>query len=448
MSKGAGPSSLSLPFLTLPDPLESGEGALDPLGMATIGDRLADWLLPGMTARMSRPRFLTAIAVSAAVCDGLEDQIGSDGITPAYLVFEWLVVEAFVREATAADVRGTPGTLKVAQARKTGIPLSAKAYLKTPSVFGFHGIYKRLARHVGIIDEDFRLGDSGYSLLKIWEREQGVEGFLDSALSRTSATGTRQVLRSAVERGLEVAYTDRSGGWQGWEFLARHLAPASVGKREATFIRTLLTGVKGETRGEIIQLVGDAAKLNSADEVSEAVLVDGLLGRCSQELGRRFRTVIAYEELCRIVEDAFDWLRYLSTHAGARTIGVKEFAAVAEIGQAASILPGRLQSAERALDGAPLDAQHEFAKVAEYVDGVTCPEDLYHAVLHRHADVQQSKPPEGKRQWFEYAADGSVLLRLPYRLHEQPSTERDWWGRPYRLDAVRSFCDDLGWETA
>src|SRR5437899_2268241 len=77
----------SLPFLTLPDPPQSGEGALDPLGMATIGDRLADWVLPGMTARMSRPRFLTAIAVSAVVCDGLEETVAADGMTPAYLVF-------------------------------------------------------------------------------------------------------------------------------------------------------------------------------------------------------------------------------------------------------------------------------------------------------------------------------------------------------------------------
>ena len=58
-----------LPFLTLPDPVTTGEGALDPLGLSTIGERLADQVLPGLRARMSRPRFLTAIAVSAAVCE-------------------------------------------------------------------------------------------------------------------------------------------------------------------------------------------------------------------------------------------------------------------------------------------------------------------------------------------------------------------------------------------
>ena len=110
----------SLPFLTLPDPLVSGEGALDPLGLAMVGDRLADQILPGLRARMSRPRFLTAIAVSAAVCDGLEDRLAADGITPDYLVFEWLVVEAFVREGDREKTLRTPGTQKAQEVRDSG----------------------------------------------------------------------------------------------------------------------------------------------------------------------------------------------------------------------------------------------------------------------------------------------------------------------------------------
>jgi hypothetical protein len=56
-----------LPFLTLPDPVTTGEGALDPLGLSTLGDRLAEQVLPGLRARMARPRFLTAIAVAVGV---------------------------------------------------------------------------------------------------------------------------------------------------------------------------------------------------------------------------------------------------------------------------------------------------------------------------------------------------------------------------------------------
>jgi hypothetical protein len=134
-----------LPFLTLPDPEIETEGALDPLGLSAIGDRLADEILPGLRARMSRPRFLTAIAVSAAVCDGLEDKVADDHVTPAYLVFEWLLVEGFVRAGDRETTRGTPGTLKGQAVKNSGQAMCARTYLRAPSIFGFHGVYKSLA---------------------------------------------------------------------------------------------------------------------------------------------------------------------------------------------------------------------------------------------------------------------------------------------------------------
>jgi hypothetical protein len=48
--------------------------------------------------------------------------------------------------------------------------MRASAYLRTPGVFGYHGVYKPLARHLGIVDDDMRLGDAGYALLKAWQK--------------------------------------------------------------------------------------------------------------------------------------------------------------------------------------------------------------------------------------------------------------------------------------
>ena len=131
----------ALPFLTVPDPLVSGEGALDPLGLAVVGDRLADWILPGLTVASSRPRFLTAIAVAAKVCDGMEEVIAACGMTPAYLVFEWLLVEGLARAPDGTDVHGTPGIGKASACRRAGTPMLASIYLKAPTVFGYHGVY-------------------------------------------------------------------------------------------------------------------------------------------------------------------------------------------------------------------------------------------------------------------------------------------------------------------
>jgi hypothetical protein len=437
---------VSLPFLSLPDPAVIGEGILDPLGLSVIGDRLADWILPGLTARMSRSRFLTAMAVSAVVCDGLEEEIAADGVTPAHILFEWLLVESFARQANDWEVLRTPGIDKARAVRDAEIHMSARNYLKTPEVFGFHGVYKRLARHLGIVDDELRLGDSGQALLKIWEEEQRIEGFLDSSELPLSSTNIRGLLRSAVEDGLEAGYADRSPTWQGWFLLTQHLAPGKVGRREAGLIRELLLDPRGDTRGEIFQLIEQSGNLQVADSGSEAALVSHLLPQAGEELARRFNAIIAYEKFCALIEDSFDILRYLSSQAGARALKQSEFAATPEVKRIAGELNENLEMARKALDGAPRQAIEQFSELARSFERVDGAEDLYDALLSRHSDVQRAKPPEGKREWFERSADDSLFVRAPYRLDE-PVAARDWWARPYRLYTVASFCHDLKGET-
>lgn len=286
----------ALPFVTAADPAAGGEGAIDPLGFAQVADRLAEWVLPGMTSRMERPRFVTAMAVSAAVCEGLEDRGAGDGMTPAEVVFEWLLVEGFARRAGRDEVRRTPGIDKAAAAVAAGIPLSARGYLKTPSVFGFHGVYKRLARHLGVVDDVLRCDETGYELLKIWEREQGQSGFV---------TGDGSVLRSlrvALDDALSMGHTTRTNGWQGWDFFAAHLAPARVGRREAGLLWKKLLSDRGDRRGEVFELVvAPDTHAAFADGASDLVVIRYLLPRSSAQLTTRWRTICAYEAFCGCV---------------------------------------------------------------------------------------------------------------------------------------------------
>ena len=90
---------LQLPHLSSYDPGLAGEGSLDPLGLASIADKLAEEVLPSVTARMSRIRFLTATAVATRVTEPFSDELASDGVTPPYLAFEWLLVEALARRS-------------------------------------------------------------------------------------------------------------------------------------------------------------------------------------------------------------------------------------------------------------------------------------------------------------------------------------------------------------
>ena len=70
-----------MPLLSAKDPALSAEGTLDPLGLYQIADALGVKLIPGVRERMSHPRFLTLTAVSAALCNGYDEEVfASDGI--------------------------------------------------------------------------------------------------------------------------------------------------------------------------------------------------------------------------------------------------------------------------------------------------------------------------------------------------------------------------------
>ncbi len=440
--------SFPIPFLSATDPLVSGEGAIDPLGFAPVGDRLADWILPGMAARMNRPRFLTAIAVCASVCEGLEEEIATDGTSPAHIVFEWLLVEGFARSADRDEVRQTPGIDKASEVRDAGIPMCARTYLKAASVFGFHGVYKRLARHLNIVDDDFHLHENGWILLKLWEREQGLVGFSDHDRVKTRSGTLRAALRSAVKDALEAGHVTRPRGWRlGWEFFANHLVPARMGRQEAKELWRLLQSESGDTRGEMFALIArrtmrESIAVSASDGIGDAAPVAQLRTLASSELGRRLKTIAAYESFCSGVEDAFEWLLYLSTAQGASSLPRCVFARRPEIQTIARALRPRLLAAEQETQEAPGQIAEKFSESATFFSAVRTEDDLYEAVLHRHAHVQKAKPPEGKRDWFERAADGGIFVRTPYRGVDPPSPD-ERWRRPYRLRAVRSFCVEL-----
>src|SRR5947209_3019706 len=121
-----------LPFLTEVDPEQAGEGSLDPLGLAPVADRLADEVARGVTARMSRIRFVTAIAVGALATETLGDAVAADGVSPAYLAYEWLVVEALARDKylpPPATLR-VPGIEKARSVVARGVHMDSRSYLK------------------------------------------------------------------------------------------------------------------------------------------------------------------------------------------------------------------------------------------------------------------------------------------------------------------------------
>ena len=136
--------------------------------------------------------------------------IAADEVSEPWQVFEWYLVEGMVRATDERNLlRGLPGQDKATGAIKDGVPLSAKRYLKTPTVFGFHGVYRALARDIEVERAD-RLGETGFALLTTWEKEQGLDGFSGSGDGPGRAV--RRRLIDAIQSGLERGYVDRTGG--------------------------------------------------------------------------------------------------------------------------------------------------------------------------------------------------------------------------------------------
>ncbi|WP_426441106.1 hypothetical protein [Bradyrhizobium genosp. P] len=431
---------LKAPFSSELDPSEEAEGSIDPLGLQPGYDRLADRLLPAVTVRMGHPRFLTAMALGACVCDGWDlDATAADDITPPWLVWEWFVVEAFVRaKDSLSGVSSVPGGLKVRQALRNTRPVNATAYLKTPSAFGFTGVFRRLARNIGILTEDGLLDDGGYELIKAWAKDQGLEGIIES--SGGDGRAFRDRLRRAVSQGMDKGHTTYQSG-EFWRELAVRLDPILPGKHERKVLLNRITSLSGPL--EMITPLKDAviARGGVGARRDEAPFVRKLSNSASTDLNQLLTAIDAYEAFGRSITNAFDGLRYCATSNGGAPVDVAEFSnsktaksALATLGPSLA----RIRSHPTLLEW----DKNGLAQGVERFDNVQTIGDLFEATLDHHKQVQCDKPPNGKRPWFERTARGKVLLRSGYTLREPPDIHADYV-HEYRIPTFSNFLAEL-----
>jgi len=426
------------PLLTEKDDAESAEGGIDPLGLYTIADTLGVRLIPGVRERQTHPRFLTAIAASLAVCGELgDDAIASDGVSEPWQVFEWYVVEGLARTSEPAETVGLPGGQKAAKAIADDVPMSANRYLKTPSVFGFHGIYRLLARTLGI-EQAGRLGDVGFELLNIWSRERGLEGFVGSAAGPGQAT--RRQLREAVEAGLEKGATARSGGWSGWEFFHQHLGLYDFGQSEAAFIALKLRADDKGFRGRVLDfLVSDAGRKLWADKHSEREFHSALRKDSKDELSQLLRAIDWYERFARLCQDAFDDCLCEMTRKRGKTSPV-ELGRLRAVKLARERVPEIFNDVMERLEpfGQSARLQGMFGDLTERCAA----EEWATRLMEHHRRIQRLKPPDGKNPWIERFDDGGFVVRPLYR-RDEPGQRDAGYQHAYRTFSLWSFAQDL-----
>lgn len=432
------------PLLTQHDPIDTGEGSIDPLGMYIVADALAVRLIPGVRERQKHPRFLTVTAVSLAVTEDFpEDVIASDGHSEPWLVFEWYVVEGFVRTLqNRKALRGLPGLDKAFDALHHNLPISADRYLKTPSVFGMHGIYRRLAHELQLECGGY-LGEFGHELLGVWEREQDQPGFY--ATPDGPGKGMRKLLQDAVQDGLKKGATDRRKNWLGWEWLCQHLYHYDIGQEESRLITRALLDATSVFRKPVLEFLispdGQKALDQCREQNSERPFHEALYQRADSRLQEILYAILRFERFARLLQDAFEDCLFELTRAK-RKSPPAHFVHLTGVRTAAEQTHVAYQDALDAISAfdstIALEFQQRFGDFAQ----AQATGDWVVTLLDHHRRVQREKPPQGKAPWFERFDDGSYMIR--------PAYARDGGGRHddsyvhfYRTWSLQSFLYDL-----
>ena len=447
-------TSLAMPVMSAYDPPMADEGRLDPLGLATLADRLADSIAPQLRARMQRIRFLSVIALGALVTGDLADVTPADNADTPQLAFERLVVEALARTSTASDPipAGVPGITKAHSARLKNTRLSSTSYLKAPRVFGFHGIYRPLATGLGIIDSAGGLLQAGHELLRAVERDlPAVAGLsrltpgspgasIASWLAKETAdayrTGANTFPTSSANPNVRlVSALARPAPIRGWE--RRALGVALQNPRESAH---------PADDASYIELATLIRTLNFALPPGEKAATAELLNHAGASLRLRLKSINAYENFARDLTWAFGTYRWLSTTGSPSIPTARIIDNATGITTPAKRLHRRYETALHAMDraadadsrgGADAIFAHTFAAFAEPLT----PAELVDRLITHHNSVQDLKMPSGKRSWFDHYGAG-WRVRPIGSVHDRPDQATAFL-HPYRITALRSFFGDL-----
>ena len=428
------------PFLTSADPVASSEGTLDPLGLYQVSDQLASKLVPAVRERMIRIRFLTAMAVGSFVTEGLESSPSESNSSP-YLAWEWHVVESIVRcreEVGGEDtIRGIPGTVVARRAIGQHGYLDARSYLATPRVFGFHGVYKRLAHHLGITNVHLGQGSAAERLVDAWAQDRGLGGL-------RGAMPLLEKWRDAVKRALGEPSPRTRPGWAAadWKELAQALLPDGAGTRERRCLRGMLLK-PGAGLGALPDL-WTLQEANRDEHTAEAALHDRLEA-LNPAYAPMLKAIRAYESFSRSLHDAFDVLRHRAARIDSGGFALSAIAADSDFRTSVAALPRQYAAASAAIGllsegGSELRVLFidRFAAFESPMD----PTHVAFALRTLHETVQRGKSAEGKRPWFDSHGAGRIEVRHNYRI-DQPTISPGQYLHAYRGAPIRRFYLDL-----
>lgn len=431
-------SANGLPFLTSYDPPGSSEGTLDPLGLYQLADQLAVQLVPAVRERMQRIRFVTALTIGTYAIDEIEDDPKKRDASP-YLVWEWLVVEALARESgDDPSIRGVPGMLMAKRALRQHGYLDARSYLKNPEIFGFFGVYKRLAVQIGLIDINLAPGPKSEALRSAWGHDMGFSS--ESDFRRKLALWS-----DAVNNSLKEDPPRTMANWPKgtWAELAAMFNPSTIKAREKRFLKDLLINETHDRLGALPAIWQLQAEFED-DKYSETLLHERLRKK-HPAYSPLIEAIQAYEAFCRRLQDAFDILLAEAGKFDAKGFSVPDIAKDQDFFRCIKDIHSHFERTYQALGelentGGSLRGLFEdrFGAFSEPMGGRECAI----ALCSLHEDVQKRKSAEGKRPWFDRIGPNRIFIRHSYRIPRH-DVQTDKYVHGYRGIPIRRFYKDL-----
>lgn len=420
-----------LPRLSAYDPGAVGEGGLDPLGLSAIADRIANVLAPGVRARMSLPRFVTVSAVGAIAYQALHELTADHGATTVDIAFEWLVVEAIVRNPGKGRTEGLPGNQKAARAKAANERLSRRTYLNGPRVFGFTGVYRPFSRDVGVLTPDDLPAENSTRLVSAWEQDLNLPGYI-GGVSGTRGGQLRRDITDACKKALEKGECALPPSGQLLRDLSDYLAPREAKSNERKVLRELITTGEHEIRNEITAML---VAVPPSEGITQRELALQLLPGATTKTRQAIQAAIDYEEAATALDYSFRrFLAYTTQQHGSliNPSKVLETPSLVEMAPRICDLVNRAIDSVTALDDIGLrnETLHGLRLFTTKLD----PREYFDALIDRHEEVQANKK---KLSWLDQL-EGEWTVRIPYR-NQTGDLNDEIWTHPMRMVTLANF---------
>jgi hypothetical protein len=423
---------MTFPKITNYHQIENSQGTLDPIGLYAIADRLGAKLAPDLRERMRHPRYMTAIAVGKVICSDIGEDYASDGVSTAWQVYEWYVVSALVKVYTKTDpdqLIGLPGREKTNKAIKENIGLNKDRYLKTASVFGFHGVFKTLTHsyNFGLCKNNYELNTFGENLVDTWAEEQGLSDFRTNPENKFRKELSKSVRGSMLSGSV-------SDGWNAkiFEDLGKFLKPKVFGAKESELVKNQLK--KCDYKSEFIDFISEY--LNSNKEIPNEFELHQQYLKVARINKETIEAIQAYEAFARLLFNAF----YSIVQGSSTSFSLDTMCNNNYVLTAFKEIQSKFKYASQKIESLDSSLGIDFIKQFENLTECASINLFAKTFIDHHKKVQSSKVPK-KASWI-LEGEGNMLIIYGVPLQEKVLAETDYVHN-YRRNTLVQFLMDL-----